>query len=1314
MGKLQIILEPSLHGPTLAQRNNPQDPSVRQFGNTTLGAHYKTHGNSPATFNQPDMFRATCGRYWTTDLAPGHGPLIYRNRSSENPTGDPAFVNAIWPVSLQGMNENSELIHVPFEITSMVSIGHASMLPGSLYTALLADPESVGAIYQLGKLSNGPGPGPVRTISMTMSYSHEHFAMGSYAGSVPETLANPGYTNWRKYILGGPVISGQLAPMKGLFNLHSPTLFPQHMTDHVFYMNRPYDRGEAAYIQNNSVATLMSARAQGTYNYFLSSRYEMELDELLMPNSYVVYNGMNTSTDVQGFEAQNQTINNDLITYDGAVNLPTNTLQIHEEVVPTTHPGARPRPYLSEVARRINRVIEDEPEFVDAVRKKHAYIGISNNITSRNEQSVDYLNNHELYPMSVVLDFDSKADGVDFYSVLSSPTYSPTFNMVDPVMYHIMRADIATDGVLIPPASPASENYIDLSALSQHLAGQITTPGAYYQTARMSSQISTLDGLENINLTGYPNGASTGPYDLRCLDLFGVMTELHKTSPVGEYASEEIGAVPSALFGPTKEHGIINGYGTIVGSDVSTAGETPLSHPVSHIKFQKLKDTYKALWDMVIKNQRNWSQIMDGETAYVEPLLYKIIKYDENNNKLQTFYLPRSADKDSAGNPIPSTRNLNFADTQISHGKRYKYDVYEYNLVVGSEYRYRDAETSPALPTPPQYRPGISKILGYGKAYGNAWSSVMGPEDSEISRFHLAPHESHFNNPAHPAMVDFDIPVDPTTAVAGNAETLHAEVFNGEPADLPSGLNHFFLDLIEYDSSGNPIQSEAVRLDLGETLTQEVRTEKYSWKLRVESIESVLNNHPDLTYTYHCKYVSAQYSSYAPDGSPNGSPNLTEFLPGLPIHFVIATTSGIIEQGLESLFGIPSSAAAQVPAALAAAASNPSAKSSTSNTQLTAVASTSAFAHTQLAAAASNSSAKSSTSNTQLAAAASNSGFASNTQVAGAAASTPSLAPTDQSGFKMLWRTGPHGWEPDFIPSSEDGTATVNIDHAPSVKIYECPYYTTGLIQARDHAPSLPEVNVVPYRGNNRDILFLLNSPALSYSMEPIVIEPSDDEIFNELRNAHNRPTGPLVFKADDRNIRYQVYRTTQRPSSYSDFSGRLLTTVSSELEESKLSTGAALKDQLQSNTKYYYTFRAVDGHHQVSNPTAVYEIELVDEDGRIFPIIKTIEFEGALPTLTKPLKKYLSIAPALSQRMFNAEQIPTTGSAGDPEYQLEHRVLGVESDSIWAPSSQSGPVCDRTSTKTYKIRVTSKSTGKKLDLNIKFTESSIVNPEHE
>ena len=118
--------------------------------------------------------------------------------------------------------------------------------------------------------------------------------------------------------------------------------------------------------------------------------------------------------------------------------------------------------------------------------------------------------------------------------------------------------------------------------------------------------------------------------------------------------------------------------------------------------------------------------------------------------------------------------------------------------------------------------------------------------------------------------------------------------------------------------------------------------------------------------------------------------------------------------------------------------------------------------------------------------------------------------------------------------------------------------------------------------------------------------------------------------------------------------------------------------------------FRSVDYHNNFSNPTSVLEVELVDDAGAIYLLVKPYEFPVEINSVPSvDMKKFIQVTPALAQV---TAEIPTNMSYTDPS-DIPRVELGSESigslDRIWD--------------KKFKIRLTSKKTGKKLDFNLTF-----------
>tara|TARA_Y100000593_G_scaffold11444_1_gene20490 strand:- start:17376 stop:21446 length:4071 start_codon:yes stop_codon:yes gene_type:complete len=1352
-GKTHIILEPTLQGrrPEGGTRNRltyTEQSDSFLFGHTGLGRYFR-HSNlaaAPAAQGDPehshkaDAFRATSGRYWASRW-PTDGTLTFANKSSANPTGDTIARDSYDPQSLHHLNENNHALKIPFEFESLLI--DVKQTPQSAYATMLAQPQTLMGLYTIvGDITDHEGTPQSPVLgggleihtAVTIRYNHNNYALGTKTTNVPatdtslDTLANAGYTNWRKYCLGGQIFGSAVANPPGLFHpvpytwvygtTMATTLGPNVLQDHVFTTMSPYDRNTDAYRNWSHEDGLMGASARGNYNYFQGYFYE-ELDEHVIPNSYAIYhsiyNRYNYSPSLT--ELLNYNLYSYLLDYGGELNEPTTYQQINSDTVDSTIAGAQPRPYLEELARRYDR-ISTNPDHLEGLKKRYSHIGLSDNVMQDSQLAEELYNAHNLFPMSTELEFDSYAPNTQFFNILRR------HDLVDALMFEIMRANM---------------QFHEEQGLPNGVNTGLTRNGAEFKYMDMAAQItSPADDNERTqiyDLYDYEPGEfyteDQGIYYVKSLDFFSLITEMHMASPLGQglYADTPIGEQPASLAGHTTDAGIKDGYGLIVGGKVRRSDMIP-TNSISSTEVNKLKLAFQALCTEMRRHNRAWTQLIDGDRAYSEPLYYKVVKKDEYDTIIQNYYIPRSSPQDVL-------QNVKLSDTQIKYGKRYKYEVYEYNLVIGTEYYYKNVQVSPNEYPWPGWHPRIDRVIGFIEPSAHA---QLGAEDSTIQNFHLGDfHVATQENSTSPRQGPGYLEMFSGGDIGLESEAGHwRTVFLDGDNELTN--NNFFLDIVEYDQSLLPIQNDHVSIDLGDVLKNMFRYfPGHSWTYEsvAESIQTELNQHPDLTYEYFCKFLlrGNPEDVMTPEGGilfvdlPQDPSDSLWTSPSYEIRCIIATHDGIVAQGLEDLFDIPTGPLVPIgtaesgppPVTEAGAPLLPAGQVEPSGPRRGLPVGSYAPVQPQK-----------SPRGLPVGTAAPVAGLSNPTGgpilSTSEAPRTGPIMPGDilnlpTQRFKILWRTGRHGWEPSSpATSTEDhGTCNFAVRQGLSAKIIEVPFYTTEFVAARDFGPSIPEIELVPYRGNSNEMLFLLNAPAHSYSMLPIVIEPEDEEIFNLQREAQGRPTGPIVFQADDRFLKYQVYRLNFKPTSYTDFAGSLRETVDSSMEMMKRSTGASFKDSLLSNQKYYYTFRTVDGHDQVSNPTAVYEVELVDYDGRMYPIISTVQFEAKPEPTTRSFKKYISIAPSLLQRTLPPASSLAT-SAGDLDglapsvllgshtEEIEDRVWGETSD----PTATENLPCERTNNKTYKIRITSKSTGKKLDLNIKFTETPIINPERE
>jgi len=256
--------------------------------------------------------------------------------------------------------------------------------------------------------------------------------------------------------------------------------------------------------------------------------------------------------------------------------------------------------------------------------------------------------------------------------------------------------------------------------------------------------------------------------------------------------------------------------------------------------------------------------------------------------------------------------------------------------------------------------------------------------------------------------------------------------------------------------------------------------------------------------------------------------------------------------------------------------------------------------------------------------------------------------------------------------------ATVEI--YPNIVMVEDMFYESPEIIISDHPPAAPDANIVPYRGKSDKILILLNGMMDTYRADPIKILDTDTANFNWIKKAQISPDGKILFSSDDPVGRFQIFRTKNKPSSYTDF--ELYRTISGE-------NVTHFEDTVVPNQKYYYTFRALDAHQNISNPTAVYEVEMIDDHGSVKPLIRVFNFEEPdYFDAIKECQKYLMIRPNLKQLYYNPDKS-----------NLDDHMFNETSD------GDDSSVAKRR----FKIRITSKNTGKKIDLNVSFLKKRLL-----
>ncbi len=329
-----------------------------------------------------------------------------------------------------------------------------------------------------------------------------------------------------------------------------------------------------------------------------------------------------------------------------------------------------------------------------------------------------------------------------------------------------------------------------------------------------------------------------------------------------------------------------------------------------------------------------------------------------------------------------------------------------------------------------------------------------------------------------------------------------------------------------------------------------------------------------------------------------------------------------------------------------------------------------------------------------------------------------SLLMTDWRGFPAQSPSEPFGIEEDNRCYIVGGALTT-----PNIKIIEYPLFSEswqrvsagGLsypdVRVYDRPPPPPEVLVAPYFQNYRQILLAMQPGEESFigsRAKPwIMLDRERDwglsilpSILYQKKFENFSLVSPnLEFASESRSEikKMEIYRsttldetTTSIPELYANtFSGNLHKVLDVSGDPDIPPEDAALSfeflDDLQPNVRYYYAIRSVDVHGKVSNPTPIYQVELVYVKGTYYPRISV--YDKALVSNKVPTKKmtrFLEIKAADIQ------------SAVKNIYNKQDQIINSQKGFI--PDAE-----NQVESGKFLIRLTSRDTGRKIQFGIKF-----------
>ena len=250
----------------------------------------------------------------------------------------------------------------------------------------------------------------------------------------------------------------------------------------------------------------------------------------------------------------------------------------------------------------------------------------------------------------------------------------------------------------------------------------------------------------------------------------------------------------------------------------------------------------------------------------------------------------------------------------------------------------------------------------------------------------------------------------------------------------------------------------------------------------------------------------------------------------------------------------------------------------------------------------------------------------------------------------------------------------------PSIRIVEVPMFeeTCNVIQPPQPVPDIEFIN---NKNNKNEVNIAVKLNANSYNGEFIPLEEielAQNDLMAEYNKLGRRP----YFHYETEHALFEVFRMERMPKNWDEVDNYKI----AEIRHPMPSTSTVINQSVEVGKKYYYVFRSINSHGLLSNPTSIYQIEMKEDADESFLEIEPVYFkEEEKYQSSRTMTKDIQILPSSLHTIFDQSQAPT--SLGTIKGKMRGLKLGIAEQPIWG--------------KRFKFRITSKDTGKKIDINV-------------
>jgi hypothetical protein len=273
-------------------------------------------------------------------------------------------------------------------------------------------------------------------------------------------------------------------------------------------------------------------------------------------------------------------------------------------------------------------------------------------------------------------------------------------------------------------------------------------------------------------------------------------------------------------------------------------------------------------------------------------------------------------------------------------------------------------------------------------------------------------------------------------------------------------------------------------------------------------------------------------------------------------------------------------------------------------------------------------------------------------------------------------------------PTGIDSVVTVT--EKPSAKFFKFRLLKQD-VKVSGISPTTPEVSFLNRSNQESRMRFYFEPSIHEERANFLPIQESDSQFMLMSKKDNDEKT---IFRLSQDVLTYQIFKLNNKPKSYNDFSNALVADVAG----SDQSSSEVYEMYLTANRKFYFVFRAKNGFNLFSNPTPIYEVELIQDADETRVSVKTIDLIEDSMTRTKTFGRFLRIYPSFEQvtirdysEVFEGLELDDQTSVVQQAFTFNNKqyFVGDTDHPIWG--------------KKIKFRVRSRNTGKMVDINVDF-----------